>query len=216
MVSIAYMFTHSTKLNINFSLSMVALLLLSKVSVLKIIKTLIPVTIAAFGLFMTAYVFSIHQIADTTSVNTIQTYDYAWLVSSRVYVFALLGMMFSFTTNMDDFLFSLRDQLGLSDFFIYGIFASINVYPTIKQEVKKNRFAFKARGQTVSPYSSKVLIPLFTKIILYSDRLAIAMESKGFYREIKRSQYKVIEEDWLDYCFMIVCAVLSFLLIKVK
>ena len=213
VITLAYTLTASYRLNLAVSLILLLLLLLSRVSFIKIIKTLIPVTIGAFGMFMTAFLFSKQTTTQDISINTIASYDYALLISSRIYVFALLGMLFSYTTNMMDFMFSLRDQLKIPDFYIYGIFASVNLLPTIKTEVKKNQLAFQARGKKAPLYSSRVLMPLFTKIILYSDRLAMAMSSKDFAKDQQRTYYTKIETSLIDKVFGIVCLLLSCLLI---
>lgn len=213
VITLSYTVTQSLKLNLIFIICLFLLLLLDSVSLIRIIKTMIPVSIAAFGFFMTALIFSSNTNTEQLTTHMITDLEYAYLLASRVYVFALLGMLFTYTTKPMDLMYSLRDQLKIPDQFIYGIFATINLLPVIKLEVKKNQIAFKARNQKVFPYSSKVLIPLFTKVILYSDHLTLAMLSKDFGKSETRSYYKKMTLGAQDFIFIILALSLSVRLI---
>ena len=216
IMTLSYTVTQSLRLNI----LMIALLLLiairERIPFKSILKILIPVTVAAFGFFMTALIFSQQALTSQSTGHMITTTDYAWLVSTRIYVFALMGMLFTFTTDTMDLMFSLRDQLKVPDLFIYGIFATVNLLPIITLEVKKNRLAFKARNQKVFPYSSKVLIPLFTKVILYSDHLTLAMISKDFGKSEQRSYYKTMHVSLSDYLFLLLSVLLMIVFILIR
>lgn len=213
LITLSYTVTQSLKLNLIFVVSLFLLLLLESVSLIRIIKTLIPVSIAAFGFFMTALIFSSNTNTEHLTTHMITDIEYAYLLASRVFVFALLGMLFTYTTKPMDLMYSLRDQLKIPDQFIYGIFATVNLLPVIKLEVKKNQLAFQARNQKVFPYSSKVLIPLFTKVILYSDHLTQAMLSKDFGKSDTRSYYKKMTLSTRDYIFIVLALSLSISLI---
>lgn len=193
-------FTNSYQLNLILSGVFVVLLLISGVSIRHILKIYIPVCVAAGGVFMTAMLFSQQSSDVVTQSHAIVNYDYALMIATRVLLFANLGMLFSCTTDNLEFVYSLRDQLKLPNVFVYGILATFNLLPLIKDEAKKNYASFQARGQKTWRFSSKVLTPLFIKTILYSDQITLAMRSKGFDEEGQRSEYTKIEvasKDWI-------------------
>jgi ABC-type cobalt transport system, permease component CbiQ and related transporters len=200
-------FCYQVVLNISIFGICILLLLVSKVSVSRIIKSLFQVLIAAVGLFMTGFLFSKETgemmifIAGNEIVYSASV-DAGLQVATRILLFAGLGMLFSLTTDGKEFVCSLEQQFGLPSRFTYGILAAFHLLPMIPREYKKTIDAFLARGKSIFPLSPAILIPFIIKSIRWSESLAIAMESKGFDSDGERTCMHVITVKWFDYLFM--------------
>ena len=192
------------------------LLIVSLVSFRKIIRVLFPAVILAAGLFMTGYIFS----SDTsTAVGANFGREMAFPASAanglhmatRILAFAALGMVFAFTTNMQEFIYSLEQQFRLPSRFAYGILAAFHLGPVMPYEHKKTSHAFLARGQSFFPLSPKVLAPFIIKSVRWSESIAAAMESKGFDQDGSRTCLRIMRVKWFDYCFVILSVGLTIL-----
>ena len=69
------------------------------------------------------------------------------------------------------------------------------------EEYKKTRAAFRARGVNTFAISPALLKPMLVKAVLWSEALAIAMESKGFNSNAKRTEYYVMKTTLKDLIF---------------
>jgi len=185
------------------------LLLISRVSLLRMCKLLFPVTVIAASLFMTGYIFSSDtSIADVTpgmgkAMAFPASVASGLLMATRILAFVALGMLFSFTTNMKDFIYSLEQQFRLPSRFAYGVLAAFHLGPMMPYEYKKTSHAFLARGQKFFPLSPKVLVPFIIKSVRWSESLAIAMESKGFDQDGPRTCLQIMRVRWYDYAFVV-------------
>ena len=138
------------------------LLILSRVSLMRMARILFPAAIVAAGLFMTGYMFSSESSAAFSSgmgqaLAFPASVADGLLMSTRILAFAGLGMLFTFTTNMQEFIYSLEQQFRLPSRFAYGILAAFHLGPMMPYEYKKTSHAFLARGQSFFPVSPKVL-----------------------------------------------------------
>lgn len=131
----------------------------------------------------------------------------------RILSFASLSLMFIMTTKPMDFLLSLMQQCKLSPKLAYSIMAGYHILPLINEEMGIIRNAHQVRGagraQTI-PDKVKQLkmyaIPLLASGIRKAERMALAMESKGFTGDRQRIYYRVIRvsyKDWLFLGFMV-------------
>lgn len=195
--SILLAFTNNLKLNLTvFIICMVLLILCSNADKKKLIFIMIPVTTAAIGMYFTGTIFSNNA-------------EYAGLLlSTRIYAFASLGLLFSLTTNSSYLVESLMQQGKMKPKFAYGIMASINLLPNIKTELSNARFALEAKGINCNIFSLKPLFAVLVNAIFWADCLVIAMESKGFCEDSDRSYYKKIEVNIGDIIFLILPQIL--------
>ena len=186
------------------------LLILSRVSLLRMGKLLLPVTIIAAGLFMTGYIFSSDASAADVAPGMGRAIVFpastasGLVMATRIFAFVGLGMLFSFTTNMKEFIYSLEQQFRLPSRFAYGILAAFHLGPMMPYEYKKTSHAFLARGQKFFPLSPNVLVPFIIKSVRWSESLAVAMESKGFDENIPRTRLQTMQVRWFDYAFVVV------------
>ncbi|MFC4651412.1 energy-coupling factor transporter transmembrane component T family protein [Lactococcus nasutitermitis] len=146
------------------------------------------------GVFFTGYFYQ--------SGTHMNQWLYAVNVASRVYGFAGLGLVFSVTTELKDFVYSLEQQLHLPTQFSYGILAAFHMLPLIPNELENIRKSCYSRGIHISMFSVNLLFPLLVKSIRWSENLAYAMESKGFDSTVKRTQTKKMTVRWFDYTYL--------------
>ncbi|UCZ52221.1 energy-coupling factor transporter transmembrane protein EcfT [Bacillus shivajii] len=118
-----------------------------------------------------------------------------------------LSLMFVLTTDSTKFMLSLMQQCKLPPKFTYGILAGYRFLPTFKHELEILRQAHRirgvgrARGIKEKVYQiRRYAIPLLANAIRKAERVAIAMESKGFTGSTDRTHYyklTVKKRDWV-------------------
>lgn len=112
----------------------------------------LPFSIIAFGMLWTTIVF-----ADTPKrpdeiitffgiIIPEESFLTALALSLRVLSVAALSLLFIFTTNINDFILSLIQQLKLSPKIAYGVLAGYRFLPTMKDELFVIRSAHRVRG----------------------------------------------------------------------
>lgn len=133
----------------------------------------------------------------------------------RSLCFVCLSILFALTTNSTKFMLSLMQQCKVSPKITYGILAGYRFLPMFRDELQILRQAHRIRGfgrtkgikgkwQQFRRYS----IPLLANGIRKAERVAIAMESKGFTGDTDRTYYhemNVSPKDWMFF-FLIVGA----------
>lgn len=214
-------FTYSIYINIAvFIYSMILLLFFSNASKKSIAIFLIPVTITAVGMYFTGAIFGNNEVSNYTisiasNMNITSSYNGLQL-ASRIYAFCGLGFIFSLTTNSVEFVESLMQQGKLKPKFAYGIMASVNLLPNIKEEYENAKFALDARGVTTKFISFRAVFSMFVNAIFWADCLSIAMISKGFCEESTRIHYKQIHVSNVDILFLIIPQILLILAIVIN
>ncbi len=172
-------------------------LCLSRANFKKVLMVLLPATLAAASLFMA---FLIHgNGAEVTvaseSKNFLQVSAGAGSLSDaaalalRIYAYAALGLLFSLTTDSQEFLYSLMQQCRLAPKFAYGVLAAYHLLPMIQREYRQIRLAYEVRGLHLSPWSLRPAFTALVNAVHWADSLAMAMESKGFDEAGPRSYY---------------------------
>ncbi|MET3684342.1 energy-coupling factor transport system permease protein [Alkalibacillus flavidus] len=138
----------------------------------------------------------------------------------RSLCFIALSLLFILTTDSTKFMLSLMQQLKLSPKITYGVLAGYRFLPTFKHELDVLRQAHRIRGvsrakgirgriQQFKRYS----IPLLANAIRKAERVANAMESKGFTGERDRTHYHmmtVTKRDWIFLGMMVGALLLTF------
>lgn len=135
----------------------------------------------------------------------------------RSLCFTALSFMFILTTNSTKFMLSLMQQLKLPPKLTYGILAGYRFLPTFRHELEILRQAHRIRGLG-KPKGIKerllqvrrYLIPLMANAIRKAERVAIAMESKGFTGSPDRTHYYKITVEKKDWIFLTVFLLVFF------
>jgi len=195
---------HDPVLNLAVFIICMLLLLLSRISLRKLCCLLLPILIISAGMFFTGYHFHVRSGAPVNADILSITDSAVWnglTFSSRVLVYAGLGLLFVLTTNKIYLVQAFRQQLRLSPLFAYGLLAAWNIFPNIAEEYRKTRAAFRARGLNPCAVSPALLKPMLIKAVLWSEALSVAMESKGFNGRISRTEYEELKLTAADILF---------------
>ena len=198
---------HNPILNIIVFVLCIILILLSKGSPKRLFLLMLPILLVAVGMFFTGYHFQIREGAPVKADSLKLTSNAIWngmTLSSRVLAYAGLGLLFVLTTNKIELIRSFHQQLHLPPIFAYGLLAAWNIFPNIMEEYKKTRAAFRSRGVNTFAISPALLKPMLVKAVLWSEALAVAMESKGFNSSAKRTEYYVMKITFKDLTFPLI------------
>jgi len=127
----------------------------------------------------------------------------------RSLCFTALSFMFVLTTDSTKFMLSLMQQLSLPPKLTYGILAGYRFLPTFKHELEILRQAHRIRGLGQAKgiknrlvQLRRYLIPLMANAIRKAERVAIAMESKGFTGTTDRTHYYKLTVNKRDWIFL--------------
>ncbi|WP_027963593.1 energy-coupling factor transporter transmembrane component T family protein [Halalkalibacillus halophilus] len=152
--------------------------------------------------------FSIWQFDVTTGSVMI-----AISLGLRSLCFVALSLLFILTTDSTKFMLSLMQQLKISPKITYGVLAGYRFLPTFRHELQVLRQAHRIRGVgRARGIKGRIIqfkrysIPLLANAIRKAERVAIAMESKGFTGEKERTYYhpmKVGKRDWVFFSTMV-------------
>ncbi|KAA6447312.1 energy-coupling factor transporter transmembrane component T family protein [Bacillus swezeyi] len=114
-------------------------------------------------------------------------------IALRMLGFVTYGLLFTSTTDLTQFIMSLIHQCRLSPKWAYGLLAGFRFVPLFQSELAQKKAAHKIRGYK-QKNSWKAFIryslPLFSQGIRKSERIAIAMEARGFTGTRDRTYYQ--------------------------
>jgi energy-coupling factor transport system permease protein len=132
---------------------------------------------------------------------TDESMNHGLTISLRMLGFVTYGLLFTSTTDLTLFIMSLIHQCKLSPKWAYGLLAGFRFIPLFQSELNQMKTAHKVRGykqrnswKAFMRYS----LPLFTQGIRKSERMAIAMEARGFTGTRDRTYYqtpKILAKD---------------------
>lgn len=187
----------------------------------RIAALLTPALAAAFGLFMMGLYYArgsgAPDLVELSDLDRLSALPYAVRaamsrnllaasqLASRLLAYAGLGMAFALSTDPEDFVASLMAQCRLPPKFAYGTLAALHLMPNMVREFRTVRTAFAVRGIRVGPLSPKPLFTMLVNSVLWSECVAMAMESKGFEGGTERTRYLVPRVRWFDVLFCALC-----------
>jgi energy-coupling factor transport system permease protein len=145
---------------------------------------------------------------------TVESMNHGLTIAFRMLGFVTYGLLFTSTTDLTLFIMSLIHQCKLSPKWAYGLLAGFRFIPLFQSELDQMKIAHKVRGykqknswKAFMRYS----LPLFTQGIRKSERIAIAMEARGFTGNRDRTYYhtpKILIKD-LAYLLSLLIVVLG-------
>lgn len=135
-------------------------------------------------------------------------------IGFRTLGFAFYGMLFVLTTNVTAFVLSLMQQLRLPPKWAYSLLAGVRFIPLFKDEFEQIRAAHRVRGmgrargvQSRLQAVFRFTIPLLAQGIRKAERVATALEARGFDGSWNRTFYHQIQWSRRDvYYFMLLVA----------
>ncbi len=114
--------------------------------------------------------------------------------------------VFSQTTDSTHLVDSLVQQGRAPERFAYGALAAYQAIPRLSLDLATLRQARRIRGLRGS-WHPRLLVSLLVLGIRHADRLAVAMDARGFGSE-PRSRYRIVDWSWSDLA-AVVAAVLA-------
>lgn len=135
-------------------------------------------------------------------------------IAFRMLGFVTYGLLFTSTTDTTQLVMSMIHQYRLSPKWGYGLLAGLRFIPLFQSELAQMKAAHKIRGfhaQGKLKSFARYTLPLFTQGIRKAERVAVAMEARGFDGAKPRTYYHVPTirgMDWM-YCVLLFTAVLG-------
>jgi energy-coupling factor transport system permease protein len=133
-------------------------------------------------------------------------------ISLRMLGFVTIGLLFTSTTDLNLFIMSLIKQCRLSPKWAYGFLAGFRCIPMFQEELAQIKEAHRIRGYKHNGSWRAFIryaVPLLTQAIRRSERMAIAMEARGFTGTSDRTYYrspKVAKRDYIYFGAVIIIA----------
>jgi len=193
---------------------------LSDIPFKKWIKFFAPFLLFAFGFGWTAALYTNETFAGGTvlfefwvmklTIGGLQT---GLSIALRSLCFFAMSLLFIYTTDTTKFIMSLIHQCKVSPKIAYGMIAGYRFLPVFQHELQVLRKAHQIRGlgrlkgiKGQLTQFKRYSIPLLANGIRKAERVAIAMESKGFTGDRNRTYYHrttVLKRDWFFLAIMV-------------
>ena len=117
-------------------------------------------------------------------------------VGLRVAAIGAVGAVFALTTDSTRLVDSLVQQGQVPERFAYGALAAYGAVPRFGEDLATIRQARRIRGLRGS-WHPRILVSLLVLAIRHGDRMAIAMDARGF-GTVPRSRYREVRWSPLD------------------
>lgn len=114
-----------------------------------------------------------------------------WLLFSRTYGFAALGVSFSCGVDLEELLLFL-EQHHLAPNFVYGLLVVVHALPEIRQEVSNLKEASLFRGRSLSFLSPLLYMKTLVSAELWRDAYTEAMFAHGYDEHIGARSFHVL------------------------
>ena len=148
----------------------------------------------------------------------------AWLygmtMAARLVAILSTSVMFVLTTDPSQFVRSLIHQARVSPRIAYSVFAAYRFVPLLEGEFETIRAAHRMRGGVGrgTPVAAArelfgYAIPLLASAVRKGERVAMAMESRGFGALPRRTYFRSTAIDRSDAVFVASCLILVIILV---
>lgn len=130
----------------------------------------------------------------------------------RVLAIAAFSVTFTAATDPTDLMLSLVQQLRLNPRYAYSVLAALRFLPTLESEFQIIRAAHRIRGAGSERWWAgprrwhRYAIPLLAGGIRRAERVAIAMEARGFCPRATRTYYRTLRWRLRDTIFVLATA----------
>jgi energy-coupling factor transport system permease protein len=167
-------------------------------------RTLAPLWLVALVVVVSNTVFGAANL-DPTSTEvarigplrlTEEALTVAGALGLRVVAIASVGAVFALTTDSTRLVDALVQQAGVPERFGYGALAAYQAIPRFAEDLTTLRQARRIRGLRGDRHP-RLLLNLLVLAIRHADRLALAMDARGF-GSGPRSRYRIVRWTWLD------------------
>lgn len=127
---------------------------------------------------------------------TAEAISAATAVGLRVVAIAAVGVVVALTTEPTRLVDALVQQARVPERFGYGALAAYQAIPRFAEDLTTLRDARRLRGLRGS-WHPRILVGLLVLAIRHGDRVALAMDARGF-GSGPRTHYRIVRWTWLD------------------
>ena len=178
--------------------------------------------LAPFVLFFTLYVWTLtayaRPVPHTPTVH-ILWYTLSWsgfldgiVLGFRMLAAVAFGLVFVSTVDIVELIKSATRQFRIPPRFSYGTLAGLHFFPVFQEEWSRLRLARRVRGRDAERSLTRVVtyaLPILADAVRLSERVAIAMEARGFVGPAAtsprhRSYYRPAPSRWQDGLFNLI------------
>lgn len=145
------------------------------------------------------------------------------MIGIRMMGYVSYGMLFTFTTDVTKLIFSLMQQCKLPPKFAYALLAGFRFLPMFKEELEQIKVAHRVRGVARVPgVRGKVqaflryTVPLLAQAIRKAERVAVALEARGFDGSWNRTFYHEMRLGWADALYLLLLLALQVVVFAVR
>jgi energy-coupling factor transport system permease protein len=117
-------------------------------------------------------------------------------VAARIVAIAVIGVVIARTTDSTALVDALVQRARVPDRFAYGALAAYQALPRLAEDLTTLRQARRIRGLRGS-WHPRILVGLLVLAVRHGDRLALAMDSRGF-GSGPRTRYRTVHATALD------------------
>ncbi|MGB6127523.1 MAG: energy-coupling factor transporter transmembrane component T [Psychrilyobacter sp.] len=171
---------------------------LTKKSLLKVS----PLLLFGVGVFITNLLWGSGNFSDSFSYDN---FILGLKLFLRIVIIGSLAMSFLFNIDPNRMLMSLMQNLKLNPGLAYGVMVAFRFFPMMENDMNMIKHARNIRlGGRKKTFKEKISlpIPLLATNIRRAERVAIAMEGRGFDRFNKRTHYKNIPLKLIDAIYL--------------
>lgn len=191
----------------------------------KNMKAFIPLLCFAFGmLWMNAAWAKVDNANIIGSFGFLHFTDKGLIVGLslcfRVMTIGISSILFTTNTDPNDLILSLIKQCHLSPGIAYGILTAFRFLPSMESDLTLINAAHKIRNSKNKKWYLKKnswyrnAIPLLATNIRKAERVAIAMEARGFENSMQRTYYRTVYWKKIDTLFILITALIVILIIS--
>lgn len=178
---------------------------LGRIGPWRVLRILAPVVILSFGVIWTTALFYVVDPASHPRILwsfgpltfTDEGLAYGLVIMLRMVGFFAASLLFVLTTDPTDFVQALIQKAHLGDRFGYGAHAAYGFVPLLDNELATIRAAHRVRGVKESGgigdryrYFVGLLVPLLAGAVRRAERVALAMDARGFGAYPDRTYYR--------------------------
>jgi energy-coupling factor transport system permease protein len=193
---------------------------LGRVGITRLIRTILPLGLAAIGIGVFNVLFSASNLDATATglarVGPLRITSAAVAgglgLGLRVLAIASVGAVFSLTTDSTRLVDALVQQARVPERFAYGALAAYQAVPRFGEDLTTLRQARRVRGLRGS-WHPRILVGLLILAIRHGDRLALAMDARSF-GSGPRSRYRIVAWGPLDAVVAVGAAVVLVLALR--
>ena len=186
-------------------LATIAGVVVGRLRLVAIVRGAAPLWVAALsvGLFNTLFAAANVDPAavEVTRIGPLRLTEAGLLggvgLAARIIAIGVVGVVFAQTTDSTRLVDGLVQQAGIPERFGYGALAAYQAVPRFAEDLATLRQARRIRGLRGS-WHPRLLVSLLILAIRHGDRLALAMDARGFGEDRQRSRYRIARWTWLD------------------